>query len=260
MDTPLTVRQAYLVRVDELLGQGRRLQERLAADSSAIDGSNQARAWQRDCATLVSDLSGGSKAHWLSRAHSEAFLIRSPDGRAIGDAPIAEIVGRLVGVLGQARLSLTQAGDSATTPSTSGPRRFDFVHDTALRPVLEAAYLDSRRAFEEGQFGTALVIACGLLEAIVTDALAHADAGLLAARGVPEGPVAAWPFDARLANAERAGLIRGGCARLPPVARRYSELANADGELGPGVEISERDARLAGQVLNVVMRDLNPGR
>ena len=67
-------------------------------------------------------------------------------------------------------------------------------------------------------------------------------------------------FDSRIAAAEGAGLIRGGCARLPPVARSYRDLTDAGGELRPDRTVSEREARLASQVLHVVMRDLDPGR
>ena len=47
---------------------------------------------------------------------------------------------------------------------------------------------------------------------------------------------------------------------VPPVARRYRDLTDADGELRADAPVSEREARLAGQVLRVVMRDLDPGR
>jgi hypothetical protein len=67
-------------------------------------------------------------------------------------------------------------------------------------------------------------------------------------------------FEMRIAAAENAGLIRGGYARLPPVARTYRDLTDANGELRPDASVSERDARVAGQVLLVVMRDLDPGR
>jgi hypothetical protein len=158
-------------------------------------------------------------------------------------------------------VSLTQTAylpsPAATTPAS---RRFDFVHDATLRPIVEAAYADSRRALEEGHFGAALLGSCSVLEAILTDALAHADRAVLAARGVPDAPITSWSFDARIANAERAGLIRGGCGRLPPAARRYAELVTPDGEISRDVQISERDARTAVQVLHVVMRDLDPGR
>jgi hypothetical protein len=94
----------------------------------------------------------------------------------------------------------------------------------------------------------------------VTDALEHAGFGGLASAAVPAGKIADWSFEARLAVAERAGLIHSGCARLPPVARRYRDLTDADGERGPKVTVSERDARQVRQVLHVVMRDLDPGR
>ena len=72
--------------------------------------------------------------------------------------------------------------------------------------------------------------------------------------------VADCSFDARIRAAERQGLIRSGCARLPPVARAYRDLTDADGQLRPEVSVSERDARVTTQVLHVVIRDLDPGR
>jgi len=61
-------------------------------------------------------------------------------------------------------------------------------------------------------------------------------------------------FGERIAAAENANLIRGGCVRLPAVARAYRSIAPPDGI------VSERDARITRQVLHVVMRDLDPGR
>ena len=42
-----------------------------------------------------------------------------------------------------------------------------------LRPVVERAYTDSRRALEQADYSLALLTSCGILEAIVTDALEH---------------------------------------------------------------------------------------
>jgi hypothetical protein len=211
-------------------------------------------------------LSGGSKAHWLARAFSEAFLMRSADGRAVTGAPPAEIVTRLLGVLEQAVATLSAMDDgsgiSASSPASASsepaPRRFDFVHSSDLKPVLEQAYTDSRRALEEEAYEFALRTTCGILEAIVTDALEFKGATALAAAGAPAGRIADWSFETRLAVAEKAGLIRSGCARLPAVARTYRD--DTYTSAGTRATVSERDARHAGQVLHVVMRDLNPGR
>ncbi len=139
-------------------------------------------------------------------------------------------------------------------------RRFDFVHNSELRPVLEQAYIDSRLALEQKDYDRALRTSCGILEAIVTDALEHKGLSALAASGAPSGKVADWSFQTRLAVAERAGLIRGGWARLPAVAWTYRDQINSHSENSTQEEISERAARQAGQVLHVVMRDLDPGR
>jgi hypothetical protein len=136
------------------------------------------------------------------------------------------------------------------------PRRFEFVHNPELRQVLEQAFTDSRRAVEQGDFDLAMRTSCGMLEAMITDALEHKGPAELAASGVPAGKIADWSFDERIAVAEKVGLIRGGCARLPAVARAYRD-NNTNGHT---VAVTERDARIAAQVLNVIMRDLNPGR
>ena len=94
----------------------------------------------------------------------------------------------------------------------------------------------------------------------MTDALEYKGLAALAASGASAGKIADWTFETRLAIAERGGLIRGGCARLPAVARTYRDHTDVDGENGAQTTVSERDARKAGQVLHVIMRDLDPGR
>jgi len=255
---------AYLPHLAGLVLRGRDLRDRLAADPSSASALAGVRVWQQDCAAAINHLSGGSKAHWLARAYSDAFLVRSasPDG-VIKEAAIAEIVGRIVDVFAQATESLSRMHRGGQAPAPEeGRRHFRFVQTAELRPVLEQAYADSRKALEEGRYQTALITTCGVLEAIVTDALTHfvRSGGKLSTDGETTEAVDHRSFASRLAAAERAGLIRGGSARLPSVARRYRELADADGELPPNIVVSERDARLASQVLHVIMRDLDPGR
>jgi hypothetical protein len=251
-----------LSHLDGLIRRGRGLRETLAADPSNKSALVANRAWQQDCGVAINQLSGGSKAHWLARAFSEAFLLRTTSGQVIETVAPAEIVERLVGVLDRAVVSLSSMGDvqsaSAAPVAAPLPHRFDFVHNVELRPVLEQAYTDSRDALERGEYGVALIHSCGILEAIVTDALEHRGVEALVAVGIPAGEIGDWTFDNRLAVAEEAGLIRGGCARLPEIARRYREITDAEGN--PQLTVTERDARRTMQVLHVVMRDLDPGR
>jgi len=265
--------ETYLSYLDGLIRRGRQLRDRLATDPSNSSVIAATRVWQEDCGVTVNQLSGGSKAHWLARSFSEAFLLRSATGHAVEGAAPAEIVKRLIDVLEQAVATLSRMDEGAGVSASSEappPRRFEFVHNPELRPVVEQAYIDSRRALEQEDYDLALRTSCGILEAIVTDALEHKGLSALAPSGAPagkiaegkiaEGKIADWSFDTRLAVAERAGLIRSGCARLPAVARTYRNHTDAEGESGPKATVSERDARVAGQVLHVVMRDLDPGR
>jgi hypothetical protein len=251
--------ETYLSHLDGLIRRGRQLRDVLASDPSKGSAIAATRAWQDDCGVTINQLSGGSKAHWLARSFSEAFLMRSAAGHAVEGATPEEIVQRLLDVLEQAVASLSRKDDGPIICASSEappPRRFEFVHNPELRPIVEQAYSDSRRALEQGDYDLAMRTSCGILEAIVTDALEHKGLGALAASGAPAGKIADWSFETRLTVAEKTGLIRSGCARLPAVARAYRDQGKDD----PKVTVSERDARQAGQVLHVMMRDLNPGR
>jgi hypothetical protein len=260
--------EIYLSHLNALIRRGLMLRDRLLSESpNATNGSAMAetRAWQEDCGITINQLSGGSKSHWLARAFSEAFLMRSTAGQAVEAAPPAEIVQRLLDVLEQAVATLSamdRAPESSTAPASSDappPHRFDFVHNSELRPVLEQAYIDSRTAFEQGSYDEVLRTTSGILEAIITDALEFKGLPALAPSGIPSGEAAGgkisdWSFNTRLAVAEQSGLIRGGAARLPAIARTYRD--HADNV----AKATEREAKVAAQVLHVIMRDLDPGR
>jgi hypothetical protein len=259
--------ETYVTHLNGLIRRGREVRDKLATDPSDPAAVAATRAWQEDCGVTINQLSGGSKSHWLARAFSEAFLMRSADGRAVKDAATTEIVNRLIDVLQQAIATLSgmenEADASEFSPASAAaqapaPRRFEFVHNSNIRPVLERAYSDSRQALEQKDFDLALRTSCGILEAIVTDALEFMGPDALSASGAPAGKIGDWPFETRLTVAEKTGLIRGGCARLPSVARKYRDHVDSTREVN--LPVSEREARQTGQVLHVIMRDLNPTR
>lgn len=253
----------YLSHLDGLIKRGHQLRDTLAADPTDAAAMTATRRWQEDCGVTINQLSGGSKAHWLARSFSGAFLMRSADGSAAQGAAPAEIAQQLLEVLGQAVASLSQSNDGAIVSASTtapAPRRFEFVHNPEIRPVLERAYAHSRSALEQGDYDLALVTSCGILEAIVTDALEHKGLAALMETGAPAEKISDWAFETRLAVAEKAGLIRSGCARLPAIARTYRDRMNAEGDSMPQGTVSESDAKRTGQVLHVIMRDLDPGR
>ncbi len=234
--------------LDRLAERGRELRSSLAGDAASGATLESLRQWQTDVAVAVNELSGGSKAHWLSKAFSAAFLIATPppgDRELVVEAPARDIVDRLLAVVAQAQMSLTQVAAGTVSLEPSAPRRFEFVHDAAVRSVLEQACTDGERALEGGEGERAFMTFCSGLEAIIPDALSHR----LHGRAISE-----LSFDERIAAAESAGLIHAGCARLPSTARRYRERRDAD------APASTRDANVVRQVLHVVMRDLDPGR
>jgi hypothetical protein len=255
--------ETYLGHLDGLIRRGQQLRETLAANPADTAALAATRRWQEDCGVTINQLSGGSKAHWLARAFSQGFLIRSTDGEAVHGAAPAEIVRQLLAVLGQAVATLSHSNNAVIASATAeppAPHRFDFVHDAEVRPVLEQAYTDGRKALDKGDFQLALLTYCGILESIVTDALEHKGLEALIASGAPTEKIVSWSFETRLVVAEKAGLIRSGAARLPDAARRYRDRIDTEGKgISHGI-VSEGDARRTRQVLHVIMRDLDPGR
>jgi hypothetical protein len=256
---------SYQHRLDHLLRDGRDLHRSLRApDRDFARDLDAMRLWQRECAATISQLSGGSKQHWLSRAYSDAFLPRVSESTTPLDGPVEEvpvdlIVDRIIGVLREAQASLAgmKSAGPALQPAAPGPRRFGFVRDAALRPQLEQAFVEAEAAFGRGEFSLALVTWASVLEAILTDALADARAK---SGDIDRAALATWTFAARIAEAERMRLISGGCTRLPHAARHYRELLDEVGDVRPGASVSESDAKITGQVLRLIMRDLVPGR
>jgi len=152
-------RDVSLDRLDALIRRGRQVKGTRSIDA--------VRAWQQDCAAVVNQLSGLSKAHWLARAYSGAFLVRSEGRGVVVEADSTQIVDRILDVLAQAATSLSRMDGVAAASSNAAPRprRFEFVHTVELRPVLEQAFTDSGRALEDRDFQRAFITSCGILEA-----------------------------------------------------------------------------------------------
>ena len=55
---------AYRHRLDHLRAEGRQLRAALGRSPDSPADLDALRVWQRECAATVSQLSGGSKAHW----------------------------------------------------------------------------------------------------------------------------------------------------------------------------------------------------
>src|SRR5262245_22126607 len=99
----------HRAHLEALMRRGRELGDALANAPPNDAALAETRIWQRDCASTISHLSGGSKAHWLSRRFSEAFLVRSPAHEAIEQVAPKEIVDRVLTVLSEAASSLSRA-------------------------------------------------------------------------------------------------------------------------------------------------------
>jgi len=93
--------QTYLAHLNGLIGRGQELRDALMADPSDATTVAAMRRWQEDCGVTINQLSGGSKAHWLARSFSRAFLMRAADGRAVEGAAPAELANNCLAFSGR---------------------------------------------------------------------------------------------------------------------------------------------------------------
>src|SRR5258706_3503200 len=127
----------YLSHLDGLIRRGCQLREALRKDPSSKSIIAALRVWQEDCGVTINQLSGGSKAHWLARSFSEAFLMRSTAGTAVEGAAPDENVQRPIYFLEQDVSSLTGKGDGPILFSSSQgppPPPFYFLSHPQNRP------------------------------------------------------------------------------------------------------------------------------
>src|SRR6202140_662260 len=110
--------EIYRTHINGLMRRGRELRDKLKNNPSDSAVITETRAWQEGCGVTINQLSGGSKAHWLARSFSGAFLKRANGGAAVEGASPAEIVQRLLDVLDQAVSTLSQL-DKGSIPSAS---------------------------------------------------------------------------------------------------------------------------------------------
>jgi hypothetical protein len=106
-ESPRAQINSNLSHLHGLIRRGQKLRDTLAEDPTNKSALVANRAWQQDCGVAINQLSGGSKAHWLARSFSEAFLMRTTSGQVIEEVAPAKIVERLVGVLDQAVISIS---------------------------------------------------------------------------------------------------------------------------------------------------------
>jgi hypothetical protein len=261
-DTRTASVDAYRQRLAGLRAVGQQLRSTFAVPPGTPADYQSLDRWQRECGATLHQLSGGNKAHWLSRAFSRALLVPVA---AAGSADVVTIIDRLIDVLDSAGRSLIEAKALPTSDlgglAEPPPRaRFTSIDNAALRSSLERAYLEGHEALTRGEVALALMTFCSILETVITDALERQVPSRLAPHGAPAEPIVTWPFATRIATAERVGLISRGCARLPRIAREYRERVDTAGGSVAGEVVSARDAKLTSDVLHVILRDLAPGR
>lgn len=167
---------------------------------------------------------------------------------------IESLLAKVSLVLG--RLSVATEAD-ASTPVTE-VKEFPFIHDAALRTILERDYLEIQRAYVARCWKSVIILAGGAIEATLLDLVLQDPTRARSSLKAPSHvDLTRWDLRDLIAVCVDLKLVTSGVERLSSPVREYRNLVHPGNELRSKLVFGAEEARIALEVLNMVHRDLS---
>ena len=139
-------------------------------------------------------------------------------------------------------------------------RKFTFVKDSALRNAIERDYSEIQRALIASCPKSVMILAGGVIEALLLDALRQDATSAKASSAAPKNKkgLDRWNLSDLINVGIDLGLIKGGAAKLSHSIREYRNLVHPGNEIRNRLDVKREEARIAIEVLHIIHRDLSP--
>ncbi len=162
---------------------------------------------------------------------------------------VSVVVGRLSAVL-------EEAGSAPVTER----KEFRFIHDDALRAILERDYLEIQKAYVASCWKAAIILTGGAIEAVLLDVVLKDQSRARGSGMAPnQSDMTRWDLKDLIAVCVDLSLVSAGVGRLSSPVREYRNLVHPGNELRSELVFAQEEARIALEVLNMVHRDLSRG-
>ena len=146
---------------------------------------------------------------------------------------------------------------SAATPVTQH-KDFISVRDPALRSIVERDYVEIQKAFVSGCWKSVIILAGGVIEAVLIDQLQRKVSLAKSSPKAPKGKeIGDWGLVHLILVSADLKLVPPGLDKLSHSIREYRDLVHPTVEVHSGLKISPEEARIAIEVLNILHRDLS---
>lgn len=164
----------------------------------------------------------------------------------------AGIISYLSTVLGRLKIVIDEP---RVTPITE-ERDFSFVHNSELRDIIERDFSEIQRAFISQCWKSVIILCGGAMEAVLADLLMNNSVEAMASAKAPDKKdITRWGLSDLIAVCVDLKLVTQGVEKLSHPLREYRNLVHPGIELREKLVIDAEEARIALEVLNIVLRD-----
>lgn len=144
--------------------------------------------------------------------------------------------------------------DSSNTPATIS-KSFHFISNTDIRKIVERDYLEIQRGIIDSNWKSTILLCGGSIEAILLDLLNGKN--INSTKAPKEADLNKWDLNDLIEVSVDMKLVDAGMATLSHSVREYRNLIHPGAELRKDLKIEPEEAKIALEVLNMLIRELS---
>jgi len=132
-----------------------------------------------------------------------------------------------------------------------------FLTSTDLRTIIERDYEEVQKTMVAGAHKATVVMCGSIMEALLLDALSKDEPKARGSSKAPASPVKKWRLETLIDVAIDLGIIGPGADKLSHSIRQYRNLIHPSVEVRSRLKAENEEARIAIEVLRMIIRDLS---
>lgn len=136
-------------------------------------------------------------------------------------------------------------------------KNFQVVSDEKIRRILERDYQEIQKNINDGCWKSAIILCGGSIEAILLDLLLNNKRKAKSSPKAPKKDLREWGLADLIDVAVDLKLVGETIAKLSHTTREYRNLIHPGREIRAGLRVEPEEARIAVEILNILIRELS---
>ena len=135
------------------------------------------------------------------------------------------------------------------------PLRFDFLANPELAALIQRDYMELREIHQAQCWKAAIILAGGIIEAILMAAIQQ-DNGTSSAKEGSHSAVDKWPLSKLIKVSVERGLVSSAIEKLSHAVREYRNIVHPGNEIRKSLKFGPEEANIALEVIHILHREL----